>query len=552
MISLLIVNYFKIILLNILFLTTIFSVGSLGNNILKINTSNKNHILWLGIIFISIALMSLHFFFAISHYLNLIILSLSFFYLLYFQKINFNLIKRTIISNKLTLIFYFFCLIILTKSTLLYDTGLYHIQSIKWFNEYSLIPGLANLNDRFGFNIIYYYLSNYLVYPNTGNLSFISVSLFIYTLTFSTILNFDFKNCDKSVWLKFALLLGLAFKRYLVPSASPDLIVFSLEILVIGTTINYIFSPKKNDSDIIFVLFIVCFIFFNKISSIIFSFIFFLILVYFYSEIILRKINKKIILFVFIGFLLWIIRGYLLSGMPFYPNSIFILDSLDFSVEKQYADKLVLGIYNWSISPTIDSNTKVSLIVNFDLWLKNIMFYQKLYFIFIFSLFFLILLNIKKIYINKKLIIIFLGLISNIFIVLINLPQLRFVESSLVSLILILIIIFNETYKNNFLLNNVLINKFVKYSFSLFFIFIIFFKGEFNNTFSPTWNSNKYLGNNNYKIIENNKNYKVLTPLSNSDQCWDLPLPCTFNLNENLSQKKKSLFKKNFYYFSIK
>ncbi|EMO63800.1 hypothetical protein LEP1GSC133_1179, partial [Leptospira borgpetersenii serovar Pomona str. 200901868] len=33
-----------------------------------------------------------------------------------------------------------------------YDSGLYHIQSIKWIQEYSVVPGLANLHGRFGFN----------------------------------------------------------------------------------------------------------------------------------------------------------------------------------------------------------------------------------------------------------------------------------------------------------------------------------------------------------------------------------------------------------------
>ena len=33
-----------------------------------------------------------------------------------------------------------------------YDTGLYHNQFIMWMNRYAVIPGLANLHERFGFN----------------------------------------------------------------------------------------------------------------------------------------------------------------------------------------------------------------------------------------------------------------------------------------------------------------------------------------------------------------------------------------------------------------
>jgi hypothetical protein len=34
----------------------------------------------------------------------------------------------------------------------LYDTGLYHIQAVKWFARYSVVPGLSNLHVRFGYN----------------------------------------------------------------------------------------------------------------------------------------------------------------------------------------------------------------------------------------------------------------------------------------------------------------------------------------------------------------------------------------------------------------
>lgn len=33
-----------------------------------------------------------------------------------------------------------------------YDTGLYHAQSIRWIEEYGVVPGLANLHNRFGYN----------------------------------------------------------------------------------------------------------------------------------------------------------------------------------------------------------------------------------------------------------------------------------------------------------------------------------------------------------------------------------------------------------------
>lgn len=37
-----------------------------------------------------------------------------------------------------------------------YDSGLYHFSSIRWINEYPLVPGLANLHERLGFNQSYF------------------------------------------------------------------------------------------------------------------------------------------------------------------------------------------------------------------------------------------------------------------------------------------------------------------------------------------------------------------------------------------------------------
>src|SRR5215471_978333 len=37
-----------------------------------------------------------------------------------------------------------------------YDAGLYHLSAIRWISSYPIIPGLANLHDRLGFNSSYF------------------------------------------------------------------------------------------------------------------------------------------------------------------------------------------------------------------------------------------------------------------------------------------------------------------------------------------------------------------------------------------------------------
>src|SRR6185436_20307205 len=58
------------------------------------------------------------------------------------------------ISASLILFFIVWAIILLINAgpTLMDDTESYHIQSIKWIQEYGSVPGLVNLHERFGFN----------------------------------------------------------------------------------------------------------------------------------------------------------------------------------------------------------------------------------------------------------------------------------------------------------------------------------------------------------------------------------------------------------------
>lgn len=66
-----------------------------------------------------------------------------------------------------------FVLVILSTTllSLNYDTGLYHNQFIMWMNRYAVVPGLANLHERFGFNSHWHLLAAaFNGYPYLSNL----------------------------------------------------------------------------------------------------------------------------------------------------------------------------------------------------------------------------------------------------------------------------------------------------------------------------------------------------------------------------------------------
>lgn len=56
--------------------------------------------------------------------------------------------KRMLLYGILILLFAFGS----SRGYMHYDTGLYHAQAIRWIEEYGVVPGLANLHSRFGYN----------------------------------------------------------------------------------------------------------------------------------------------------------------------------------------------------------------------------------------------------------------------------------------------------------------------------------------------------------------------------------------------------------------
>jgi len=69
-----------------------------------------------------------------------------------YKKLSAEYASWPILSLLLFFLTWFIVLLINVGPTMMDDTESYHIQSIKWIQEYGSIPGLVNLHERFGFN----------------------------------------------------------------------------------------------------------------------------------------------------------------------------------------------------------------------------------------------------------------------------------------------------------------------------------------------------------------------------------------------------------------
>ena len=106
------------------------------------------------------------------------------------------------------------------------DSGLYYIQFMKWINSYPVVPGLANLHDRFGFNSTWHLLNAAFNMKTVGlaatndlnGLLFILVGVGCFDSAARTASK---KNIYDGVWAVFPILMFLLL-RFLT-STAPDL-----------------------------------------------------------------------------------------------------------------------------------------------------------------------------------------------------------------------------------------------------------------------------------------------------------------------------------------
>ena len=71
-----------------------------------------------------------------------------------------------------------------------YDTDLYHLQTIKWIEKYPVVPGLANLHGRIGFNNNIFTLFALTSFEGVFNQEIYSIHLSFFLLLYYILLIF--------------------------------------------------------------------------------------------------------------------------------------------------------------------------------------------------------------------------------------------------------------------------------------------------------------------------------------------------------------------------
>jgi hypothetical protein len=240
------------------------------------------------------------------------------------------------------------------QEPLLYDTGLYHIQSIKWIEEYATLPGLANLHHRFGFNPIVFNLSALTAIPTIFHQEIFSINyvLFsIFTIYFIDKLYYIFKKnainnyfAFYSVFFYVLLLLSTHLS-----SPSPDFSSSTFLLFIFLRIIDIHYSDKTNTlNTFVPIIILSTYCIMAKLSTIPVS----LVIIYLFFSF---RTQWKEILQISIGVICicapWFIKTIILTGWILYPFSELDLFDFDWKVPAQTVNHLNAEIIGWARCP---------------------------------------------------------------------------------------------------------------------------------------------------------------------------------------------------------
>ena len=261
-----------------------------------------------------------------------------------------SLFKKILVEfstwSTLSLILFFITwvviLLINAGPTMMDDTESYHIQSIKWIQEYGSVPGLVNLHERLGFNSSW----------------FSSVALFSFSS--NTTGGFTVLNSVLSIWLCYWFILKYNQSRENNTHVAVAILAIFIACLLVwplirgnAATTNYdfittvivvvlfteIFFSEKFSPSIEWIiwpvyLFTVRVINFPLLALSLFAFIFFM-----------KQKNLRVTFLPIIYCLLlvvpFLIRNIIIAGFPFYPATYFDLTNVDWKPDPRLTENIL-------------------------------------------------------------------------------------------------------------------------------------------------------------------------------------------------------------------
>ncbi len=322
----------------ILSLYIFISFGILAEKILKVKFQFTDRVLvGLSVTNTLVSLVSL--FLPITILVLFIFLSFCFVFL-YFERKNLKLLTFGLIHKNIIVIitfpFLLSALVFSLNPPFAYDSGLYHIQSIKWIQEYSVVPGLANLHGRFGFNPNIFTIFALTSLKEIFKQEIFSVNFVIYSILVLHSINRIYKILKQegftNSFLLHSIVLFLILEQFMsLSSPTPDLISIVLPLYILTNLpknengIHSKLNLENYFSSIILSVYTIS----VKLATIPLCILILLLIIRYKFD------GKKLLIVISIIFLIllpWLIRNVILSGYLIYPFSAIDIFNFDWKV----------------------------------------------------------------------------------------------------------------------------------------------------------------------------------------------------------------------------
>lgn len=241
------------------------------------------------------------------------------------------------------------------------DSSVYHIGLVDYAAKYSVIPGLANLHSRFGFNSTTYQLGAVFQNGLWGVEGFRLANGFICVLVLLEVVN-RIRKMVRSGYgdiSDYILLFGLNIVIYsaiwipstAISSPNPDLPAALLLLIAITYSSRAFLKGGNMEYGLAFSLAALSFTF-RPLTAPLVIFLFILIA---QRTIIAKRIHRFTVIMVGMGsflILMVALRSIVISGYLYYPSA-FRLNQLDWAVPKSLAEIDLKAIEAWAKTPTV-------------------------------------------------------------------------------------------------------------------------------------------------------------------------------------------------------
>jgi hypothetical protein len=274
-------------------------------------------------------------------------------------------------------------LLINAGPTMMDDTESYHIQSIKWIQEYGSVPGIVNLHVRFGFNSSWF--SSVALFrfssKTTGGFTVMNSMISVW-LCYWFIEKFNQLQKENNVRAAFAILsifiVSLAIWPLIRGNAATTNYDFITTAIVLIFFTEVFFSEKTSTS----IEWIIWPVYLLTVRLINFPLL--LLSVIAFTLFIKQKQTRQLLLPVVFCCLLivpFLIRSIIIAGYPFYPATYFDFTNVDWKADPQITERFLefIKYYNRVSTTYFDiEQTKALGAAWVPAWFQHLFLFDKI------------------------------------------------------------------------------------------------------------------------------------------------------------------------------